>query len=420
MVVEQYAQTHEGNLPASLEQVADAGLPAEFSDSNATITIENGEVVITFSSPAEIAGGSLALVPTAGDGGLMEWQCRNRDLPGNTCPASARNDGGHAARRRWPHGRMPMQHRRLTGRASRVQPVTRDLRQRVPWQSQAADRTLQLQLRRRSSAVRFGGRARLLDPALLRPWRAVPGQPRDRAPHRLAQADGIAPDLHPVDARVPRLLARAGEVRARHRGALAGARLPAVQSGGRDRATPDAGTGRAQRRLGDARGARRDAHGAAGHLPCRRRCAATCARPACGCRTAPRRWVAPTWRRGRSNCSSANWPNCRRIASRPRGRACATASCARGRKTRRRASAFRWATGTRSSSRSACRWVSADGERILAFNCSGPLEVVTRERLLQDLGPRLVALRDQVRAPHRRQVLASPRCRSGFSATRWR
>ena len=39
-----------------------------------------------------------------------------------------------------------------------------------------------------------------------------------------------------------------------------------------------------------------------------------------------------------------------------------------------------------------------DGERILAFNCSGPLEVVTRERLLQDLGPRLVALRDQVRA----------------------
>ncbi|MBP6691442.1 MAG: hypothetical protein KA162_03345, partial [Xanthomonadales bacterium] len=42
--------------------------------------------------------------------------------------------------------------------------------------------------------------------------------------------------------------------------------------------------------------------------------------------------------------------------------------------------------------------VSADGERILAFNCSGPLEVVTRERLLQDLGPRLVALRDQVHA----------------------
>ena len=86
MVVEQYAQTHEGNLPASLEQVADAGLPSEFSDSNATITIENGEVVITFSSPAEIAGGSLALVPTAGDGGLMEWQCRNRDLPEEHVP----------------------------------------------------------------------------------------------------------------------------------------------------------------------------------------------------------------------------------------------------------------------------------------------------------------------------------------------
>ena len=87
MVVEQYAQTHEGNLPASLAQVADAGLPAEFRHSNATITVENGEVVITFSSPAEIAGGSLALVPTAGDGGLMEWQCRNRDLPEEHAPS---------------------------------------------------------------------------------------------------------------------------------------------------------------------------------------------------------------------------------------------------------------------------------------------------------------------------------------------
>ena len=36
---------------------------------------------------AEIAGGSLALVPTAGDGGLMEWQCRNRDVPEDHVPS---------------------------------------------------------------------------------------------------------------------------------------------------------------------------------------------------------------------------------------------------------------------------------------------------------------------------------------------
>lgn len=86
MVVEQYAQTHEGNLPASLEQVAEAGLPAEFVDSDATITIENGEVVLTFNQPEPIAGRSLALAPSTGDGGLMEWQCRNRDLPEEHVP----------------------------------------------------------------------------------------------------------------------------------------------------------------------------------------------------------------------------------------------------------------------------------------------------------------------------------------------
>lgn len=40
--------------------------------------------------------------------------------------------------------------------------------------------------------------------------------------------------------------------------------------------------------------------------------------------------------------------------------------------------------------------VSADRSRILAFNCSGQVSVMTREKLLQDVGPRLVALRDKV------------------------
>ncbi len=42
--------------------------------------------------------------------------------------------------------------------------------------------------------------------------------------------------------------------------------------------------------------------------------------------------------------------------------------------------------------------VSADGSRVLAFNCSGRVSVMTREKLVKDFGPRLVALRDKVRA----------------------
>lgn len=42
--------------------------------------------------------------------------------------------------------------------------------------------------------------------------------------------------------------------------------------------------------------------------------------------------------------------------------------------------------------------VSRDGKRILAFNCSGPIFDMTRQRLLQDIGPRLVQLRDKVYA----------------------
>jgi DNA-binding IclR family transcriptional regulator len=40
--------------------------------------------------------------------------------------------------------------------------------------------------------------------------------------------------------------------------------------------------------------------------------------------------------------------------------------------------------------------VSADGSRVLAFNCSGRVSVMTREKLLQDFGPKLIALRDKV------------------------
>lgn len=40
--------------------------------------------------------------------------------------------------------------------------------------------------------------------------------------------------------------------------------------------------------------------------------------------------------------------------------------------------------------------VSEDGSRVLAFNCSGRVSVMTREKLINDFGPRLVALRDKV------------------------
>lgn len=42
--------------------------------------------------------------------------------------------------------------------------------------------------------------------------------------------------------------------------------------------------------------------------------------------------------------------------------------------------------------------VSGDGSKILAFSCSGPVHAMTRERLLNDIGPRLIALRDRVSA----------------------
>ncbi len=42
--------------------------------------------------------------------------------------------------------------------------------------------------------------------------------------------------------------------------------------------------------------------------------------------------------------------------------------------------------------------VSADGSRVLALNCSGRVSVMTRARLADDIGPRLVALRDRLLA----------------------
>jgi len=40
--------------------------------------------------------------------------------------------------------------------------------------------------------------------------------------------------------------------------------------------------------------------------------------------------------------------------------------------------------------------VSNDGSKILAFSCSGPVHEMTRKRLVSDIGPRLVKLRDRV------------------------
>jgi len=40
--------------------------------------------------------------------------------------------------------------------------------------------------------------------------------------------------------------------------------------------------------------------------------------------------------------------------------------------------------------------VASDGSRILAFSCSGRVSVMTREKIMHDFGPRLVALRDRV------------------------
>jgi DNA-binding IclR family transcriptional regulator len=40
--------------------------------------------------------------------------------------------------------------------------------------------------------------------------------------------------------------------------------------------------------------------------------------------------------------------------------------------------------------------ISADRSRVLALNCSGRVSVMTREKLVQDFGPRLVALRNTI------------------------
>jgi len=42
--------------------------------------------------------------------------------------------------------------------------------------------------------------------------------------------------------------------------------------------------------------------------------------------------------------------------------------------------------------------ISNDGTKILAFSCSGPVHEMTRKRLVSEVGPRLVQLRDRVHA----------------------
>jgi DNA-binding IclR family transcriptional regulator len=42
--------------------------------------------------------------------------------------------------------------------------------------------------------------------------------------------------------------------------------------------------------------------------------------------------------------------------------------------------------------------ISREGGRIVAFNCSGPIFDITRPRIVQEVGPRLLALRDRVAA----------------------
>jgi DNA-binding IclR family transcriptional regulator len=42
--------------------------------------------------------------------------------------------------------------------------------------------------------------------------------------------------------------------------------------------------------------------------------------------------------------------------------------------------------------------VSREGGRVLAFNCSGPMFDITRQKIVQEVGPRLLELRDRVAA----------------------
>ena len=49
-----------------------------------------------------------------------------------------------------------------------------------------------------------------------------------------------------------------------------------------------------------------------------------------------------------------------------------------------------WAVGT--------PMVSREGGRILALNCSGPMFDITRQRIVQEIGPRLLTLRDKLAA----------------------
>jgi DNA-binding IclR family transcriptional regulator len=42
--------------------------------------------------------------------------------------------------------------------------------------------------------------------------------------------------------------------------------------------------------------------------------------------------------------------------------------------------------------------VSREGHRILALNCSGPIFDMSRQKIIQEVGPRLLGVRDKVLA----------------------
>jgi DNA-binding IclR family transcriptional regulator len=40
--------------------------------------------------------------------------------------------------------------------------------------------------------------------------------------------------------------------------------------------------------------------------------------------------------------------------------------------------------------------ISADGSRVLSLSCSGPVHGINRKRLLTEVGPHMVELRDRI------------------------
>ncbi len=84
--VEQYAQTHDGIYPSSTEELTASGasLPTELP--GATLAISgDGQIVVTLTEPAEIAGTSLQYTPSS-EGGLTNWTCTSPDVKDEYLP----------------------------------------------------------------------------------------------------------------------------------------------------------------------------------------------------------------------------------------------------------------------------------------------------------------------------------------------